>query len=887
MHAEKDLNKSNEKRKNVFRRIGRKNEDEQINTDGVAGRHYGLVTSFFTLLISVLGIFLSLAVRWLFDTWPKLQMDELVYQLSVSFQGTGGGMVQKFVFSVILPGLLCLIMIVILLILMTYSGEKIRRIGKLCMTVVAVVSIIISTTIFCRRMDVLTYLNNQMKGSEFIENNYVDPSTVNLVFPEKKRNLIMIYLESVETTFSSVSSGGAFETDVIPELTEISLSNESFSGDSTALNGGVSLPGTTWTMGGLFAATAGLPLQISISDNQMDSQSSFFPSITTLGDILHEAGYTSVFECGSDAVFGGRQLYFKTHGNYDIHDLNYYKAQDILKEDYYVWWGYEDQKLFTYAKEELSQLADQGQPFNYTMLTVDTHFEDGYVCDLCKDEYGEQYADAMACSSRQVSEFISWIQKQDWYENTTIVLTGDHPTMDSDFCNDIDTDYQRRVYTAYINADPAENNSKGMRSYTTFDTFPTVLSSLGVRIEGNRLGLGTDLFSGAETLLEKSDVLSLSAELSKSSDFMKEKASLQLDTDALINRDGISPGGQVSLLSYDETTGEAVYEVDDIFYLSGDIMQMRLYADSGDQKLSEGIMEYDGCGRYTGSLIIPEEYMDDVTVRIETDVQRENGTETVNIFDWTGSVYLSGASGNSFDRVLKGIESIDLSRYTVFMSVQTQASGKISDEEKEILDQLGISNLISADQPAAYAVLSEAGVKTGNGKDYVRENGTLKNGVPFVISSSSNEEQSSSIIVGSEFNDWSLHAKGINVVIYDMVKDEVVFQKAYNTADYGPACSIAVEKNSLFSSRYTVKVTDITGANTVSRVLVRIYDTSDSSYVQEQYMNLNFDHEYETQIDLKGHRKEDIVLYVYVEDTDFRYHFAGNSTIRQQNESSS
>ena len=122
MHAEKDLNKSNEKRKNVFRRIGRKNEDEQINTDGVAGRHYGLVTSFFTLLISVLGILSSLAVRWLFDTWPKLQMDELVYQLSVSFQGTGGGMVQKFVFSVILPGLLCLIMIVILLILMTYSG---------------------------------------------------------------------------------------------------------------------------------------------------------------------------------------------------------------------------------------------------------------------------------------------------------------------------------------------------------------------------------------------------------------------------------------------------------------------------------------------------------------------------------------------------------------------------------------------------------------------------------------------------------------------------------------------------------------------------------------------------------------------------------------------
>lgn len=41
------------------------------------------------------------------------------------------------------------------------------------------------------------------------------------------------------------------------------------------------------------------------------------------------------------------------------------------------------------------------------MLTVDTHFTDGYVCELCQNQYDEQYSNVIACSSRQVSEF--WI----------------------------------------------------------------------------------------------------------------------------------------------------------------------------------------------------------------------------------------------------------------------------------------------------------------------------------------------------------------------------------------------------------------------------------------------------------------------------------------------
>ena len=173
------------------------------------------------------------------------------------------------------------------------------------------------------------------------------------------------------------------------------------------------------------------------------------------------------------AVFGGRELYFTEHGNFDILDYKYAQQQGWIPEDYRVFWGYEDKRLFQFAKDRLLELADGESPFNLTLLTVDTHFEDGYKCELCPDTFGDdQYSNVMACSSRQIADFISWIQQQSFYENTTIVLSGDHPTMDVDFCEDVDEDYTRKVYTAYIN--PAvEKEVSDRRNFTTFDNLQT------------------------------------------------------------------------------------------------------------------------------------------------------------------------------------------------------------------------------------------------------------------------------------------------------------------------------------------------------------------------------------------------------------------------------
>lgn len=499
-----------------------------------------------TVFIARLSVLLALSVRWMFATWTNLSMDELVYHLTAPLDGTNTDMIWDYVRVCAVPTILVIFFLI--LILIAWRKKEKVHLFRGIINLVALVGIIVMLGYTWTELGVGDYLKDQNTESKFIEDEYVDPTDVEVVFPEQKRNLIYIFLESMETTYSDVDDGGAFDENVIPELTEIAQTNEDFSGADPKLNGGYSLAGTTWTMGAMFAQTSGLPLNISISANDMDTQDSFFPGVTTLGDILSDAGYTQTLLIGSEAQFGGRKLYFQEHGNYEMEDYSYAIENGLIPSDYKVWWGYEDQKLFEFAKEKLLQLSQGDEPFNLTMLTVDTHFEDGYVCEQCPTEYDTQYSNVMACSSRQVGEFLKWIQQQDFYENTTIVISGDHPTMDSDYCAEIDQEgnYDRRVFTAYINAAVYAQDQQE-RTYSTFDNFPTTLAALGVQIDGDRLGLGTNLFSGTKTLLEEFGNSKVNAELKKKSEFIEKLSAMDKTNDALLIREGKMNGADADI----------------------------------------------------------------------------------------------------------------------------------------------------------------------------------------------------------------------------------------------------------------------------------------------------------------------------------------------------
>ena len=479
------------------------------------------------IIISVLGFILYNLGNWVLDTWGLLSIDEIIFHLKVPLDGTNS--------DVVLDGInACVPLAVLVLFLSIFLIIGLRNKHGKCMIALFLVAVIACGSAgraayeVYDELDVKEYLVSQKKESHFIEQNYVDLRTTKITFPEQKRNLIYIYLESMESTFASKEDGGGLDFNCIPELTKLAEENTNFS-NTDKLGGGYPAYGGTWTMAGIFSQTSGIPIKNSEQTDDVNAtlaeQSSFSSQARNLEDIFADEGYNQCFMIGSDATFGGRRAYFESHGKgqTEICDYNTAKENGQIPEDYYVWWGYEDQKLFANAQEKLTELSSKDEPFNFTMLTVDTHFEDGYVCEQCQNEFGDnQYANVMACSSRQVDAFVKWIQQQPFYENTTIVISGDHLTMDSDFCNDVSEDYERSVYNVFINLPEGLDISfekTHSREFATLDMFPTTLAAMGVTIEGDRLALGVNLFSDEQTLTEQYGRKGLDKELMKKSKF--------------------------------------------------------------------------------------------------------------------------------------------------------------------------------------------------------------------------------------------------------------------------------------------------------------------------------------------------------------------------------
>ena len=367
------------------------------------------------------------------------------------------------------------------------------------------------------------YEANQLRQTKIYEDEDVDPRKAEIEAPEKKRNLIWIYLESMEITYTDTAHGGASEINLIPELTETALNGICFAAsDSEKLNGAQSVVGTTWTMASLVAQTSGVPLTIPLGSSAI-VKNRFMPGIYTLDEVLRDNGYERTMLLGSEKRFSGLDVFFETHGNETVKDLKYYTDNGILPEDYFVWWGFEDEKLYGYAKEEIASLAAGDKPFAFSMMTMDTHFTDGYVCRLCGDEYPDQYSNVLVCASKQLKGFLDWLKEQPFYDDTTVIITGDHILPDTKYADSITkrSGYDRRTYCVILNSAVTKDFPMA-RDFTAMDMYPTALTAMGFTIPGNRLGLGVNLFSGEKTLLEKYGVEKLDSMLEKRSDFYEE-----------------------------------------------------------------------------------------------------------------------------------------------------------------------------------------------------------------------------------------------------------------------------------------------------------------------------------------------------------------------------
>ncbi len=474
------------------------------------------------------------------NSFDGVELSTAIYQLFSPLKGTGSEILNDYISQCLYPSIFFAVIAILVYTLYDMMAGRIFletdvRIGakRLCIggkesrfaNSRKVLILWASIAVMCGfvwnkavEVGVPGYLESVTNVSSIFETEYISPDDVAIIFPEKKRNLIFIYMESMETTYASTQEGGGKPVNYIPELTRLAEENLFFSDDED-LGGAGSADGTLWTMGALLGSSTGVPYKLPIGGNDAGEYESFAPGLKGLGEVLSENGYRNYFMCGSDSTFGGRRAFYEQHGDYQILDYISAKEDGIIPEDYEVFWGMEDEKLYEYAKRQLTEIASQSEPFNFTMLTVDTHHPDGYLCDLCEDAYENQFENVLACASRQAVQFVDWISQQDWYENTTIVITGDHLCMKKNFWDDIG-DYKRKIYNCLINLpDGLSAVQTTNRQFSVLDLFPTTLAAIGGEIEGDRLALGTNLFSVEKTLPEEMGFKAFNEELKLYSNF--------------------------------------------------------------------------------------------------------------------------------------------------------------------------------------------------------------------------------------------------------------------------------------------------------------------------------------------------------------------------------
>ena len=459
------------------------------------------------LLIFFIGYMIFGTANWIVSKFGEVTYEQIMFHLNMPFASETRMMLSyakhtamtAAIIAIVLALLFCSKYKVHLKIIDAFRNFVYRRrlLISLCWLAFCIV-------FFCVKMNVwnmITYHQYKKETSTFYEENYVMPQEAKISFPKDKKNLILIFAESLEATFAKTPEHDYFGEDLIPGLHQLADKNINFS-HSAHLGGAYPIDGTQWTQAGLFAQTCGAPIELPINDpNWFHPKEGFFPKAWCLYDILREQSYEESFMIGSNEEFAGMDKFVETHGAQDLKGILYFAKRDGLKLSFEKTTKLPDEQLFVYAKEELENLKKKAKPFVFTLMTLDTHYGTAKFSDnRCMRKFGpdNNIENVVSCADEQITDFINWLYQQGFYKDTVIVLVGDHLAMNERLSS---LEMNRKPLNIFINTDKTQTRTK-WRTFTPFDIYPTIVESLGAEIEGHRLGLGTSLFSGEPTLTE-------------------------------------------------------------------------------------------------------------------------------------------------------------------------------------------------------------------------------------------------------------------------------------------------------------------------------------------------------------------------------------------------
>lgn len=304
---------------------------------------------------------------------------------------------------------------------------------------------------------------------------YVDPRQVQ-IDAAGRRNLILIYAESLEETYSDST---VFGRDLLASLQTL--------GGQRVGNYGPA-PGTNWTIAGMVATQCGVPLRVysEYDIKRREGERVFLPRATCLGDVLQARGYRNVFMGGAPLSFAGKGSFLRDHGYAETYGRDEWEKSGIKPGELNEW-GLYDSALFARAQARLDQLHASGQPFNLTLLTLNTHNPHGFMSNRCRNRGARDFEGIVVCSSDLMADFVRHVRAKGYLKDTTLVILGDHLAMPNPVYGKLEKANARRIFNLVVTEPPLQLEQ---RELLPFDFYPTLVELAGFRVAGHRLGLG-------------------------------------------------------------------------------------------------------------------------------------------------------------------------------------------------------------------------------------------------------------------------------------------------------------------------------------------------------------------------------------------------------------
>ncbi|MDR2457300.1 MAG: LTA synthase family protein [Clostridiales Family XIII bacterium] len=347
----------------------------------------------------------------------------------------------------------------------------------------------------------------QREYTQFIENNYAKIDKNLPINSKKKKNLIYIVLESIEGTFVYDKYGFSY----MKNLENISKNNVSFKNQFQIFGAGLTISAFT-------AQLFGLPLNLPIGVNEYGNLEKFLPNAVSSLDLLDSNNYNIAFILGSDSRFSGFDNLFKYHSiNYKIYDSNEFRKEPEYDKYYDSnGWGFIDSFIYEKSKAIILEQSRKDTNFVTIIMTIDTHNPVRVIGDYPR-VYGDQ-RDAFVEADHRVGEFLNWLKRQPFYEDTVIVILGDHLFPKNKIGQAIlPKEPKRSIFNVFINSGFDVSKDKQLKTCSTIDIAPTILEAIGFSLPDRKFGLGVSLFSDQPTLLEIYGEDELNEKLSKNS----------------------------------------------------------------------------------------------------------------------------------------------------------------------------------------------------------------------------------------------------------------------------------------------------------------------------------------------------------------------------------